>query len=138
MSAGEKDLNLRLRSMQPELNSGEYVFCTSPGTNIPDETGIICRFREKEGLTLVMERSLADRLELPYSFVASWITLTVHSSLEAVGLTAAFAQALSAADISCNVIAAFYHDHIFVGIHDTEKAMQVLHRLSQDPSASTR
>jgi hypothetical protein len=34
--------------------------------------------------------------------------------------------------------AAFYHDHIFVGAHDTEKAMQVLHRLSQDPSASTR
>ena len=137
MSNGEKDLDTLLRSMQPELQAGEYVFCTSPDPQFPDEAGIICRFREKEGLTLVMEKGLADRRGLSYSFVASWITLTVHSSLEAVGLTAAFAKALSAAQISCNVVAAFYHDHIFVGVHDTEKAMQVLHRLSQDPSAST-
>lgn len=137
MSSGEKELDILLRSMQPELNQGEYVFCTSPDTQFPDEAGIVCRFREKEGMTLVMERSLADRLGLPYGFVASWITLTVHSSLEAVGLTAAFAGALAAAQISCNVVAAFYHDHIFVTVRDTEKAMQVLHRLSKDPSTST-
>lgn len=136
MSSGEKDLGILLRSMLPELNPGEYVFCTSPDPYLPDEAGIICRFREKEGLTLVMEKSIADRLGLSYNFVASWITLTVHSSLEAVGLTAAFARALSAAQISCNVVAAFYHDHIFVGVQDTGKAMQVLHRLSQDPSTS--
>lgn len=136
MSAGEKNLHILLRSMQPELHPGEYVFCTSPDLSFPDEAGIICRFREKEGLTMVMERSVADRLGLSYSFVASWITLTVHSSLEAVGLTAAFSRALAAAQISCNVVAAFYHDHIFVGTRDAEKAMQVLHHLSQDPSAS--
>ena len=137
MSTGETNLNILLRSMQPELNSGEYVFCTSPDANFPDDAGIICRFREKEGLTLVMERSTADRWQLPYSFVASWITLTVHSSLEAVGLTAAFSRALTEENISCNVVAGYYHDHIFVGINDTEKAMNVLQRFRQGPSAST-
>lgn len=137
MPAGEKDLDILLRSMQPELNSGEYVFCTSPDMHLADETGIICRFHEKEGLTLVMERAAADRLGLSYSFVSAWITLTVHSSLQAVGLTAAFSSALAAEQISCNVIAGYFHDHIFVGINDAEKAMQILRSFSQGPSAST-
>ena len=67
---------------------------------------------------------------MDYSFVASWITLTVHSSLEAVGLTAAFSNALAGAGISCNVIAAYHHDHIFVPVHSTEKAMAALQSLS--------
>jgi hypothetical protein len=137
MPDGEKNLDILLRSMQPELNSGEYVFCSSPHMHFPDETGIICRFREKEGLTLVMERAVADRLGLAYSFVCAWITLTVHSSLEAVGLTAAFSGALAAEKISCNVIAGYFHDHIFVGIDDAEKAMEILRSFSQGPSAST-
>jgi hypothetical protein len=73
---------------------------------------------------------MADKLKLDYSFIASWITLTVHSSLDAVGLTAAFSRALSDEGISCNVVAAFYHDHIFVDRKDAEKAMQVLSRFS--------
>ena len=73
---------------------------------------------------------MADSLKLEYSFVASWITLTVHSSLEAVGLTAAFSKALSQEGISCNVVAAFYHDHIFVGKNDADKAMEILNRFA--------
>jgi len=67
---------------------------------------------------------------LEYSFVASWITLTVHSSLEAIGLTAAFSAALSQEGIICNVVAAFYHDHIFVGKSYTLKAMEILNRFA--------
>ena len=47
-------------------------------------------------------------------FRAAWITLTVHSDLQAVGLTAAVAEVLTKASISCNVVAAAFHDHIFV------------------------
>ncbi len=67
----------------------------------------------------------------PYQYVAAWITLNVHSSLEAVGLTAAFAKALGDAGISCNVVAAYYHDHIFVDVKDAEKAMDVLQRMAE-------
>lgn len=82
-------------------------------------------------MTAILERSRADALGLKYSFVAAWITLTIHSALDAVGLTAAFASALGEAGISCNVIAAYYHDHIFVASGDAAQAMTVLHALSR-------
>ena len=127
---GETNLQQLLKTMKPKLQPGEYVFCSvaSPG-NI-DQQQIICVFKEDEGVTLIVEKSFADKLQLRYSYVAAWITLTVHSSLEATGLTASFATALAAAGISCNVVAAFYHDHIFVNKKDAEQAMQVLTVLS--------
>ena len=50
----------------------------------------------------------------------------VHSALEAVGLTAAFANELGKNNISCNVVAGFAHDHIFVAEADGDKAVKVL------------
>jgi hypothetical protein len=88
-------------------------------------------FKEQEGITIIVTKQTADTWQLNYSFIAAWITLTVHSSLEAVGLTAAFSTALSAEGISCNVVAAFYHDHIFVDKKDTEVAMNVLSKFSK-------
>ena len=132
MKKGETDLNLLLRSMKPVLNKGEYVFCPVK-ENVNIEIGkLIGFFKEEEATTIVIERAAADKMTLTYSFVFSWITLSVHSSLEAVGLTAAFSRALTDAGISCNVIAACYHDHIFVPVNDRLKAMQVLTRLSEE------
>ncbi|MNJ75038.1 hypothetical protein D3C77_720650 [compost metagenome] len=79
---------------------------------------------------MIVSRGRAEALKLPFSYEAAWITLTVHSSLEAVGLTAAFATALGQAGISCNVVAAFYHDHIFVAQADAQRAMAVLEGLA--------
>jgi len=128
---GETDLTKLLRSMQPDLNEGEYVFCSLKDSNQIDLNRVIGSFKETEGLTVIISKSYADELKLSYSFVASWITLTVHSSLEAVGLTAAFAKALTDEGISCNVIAAFYHDHIFVATKDNDRAMTALKKLSE-------
>lgn len=61
---------------------------------------------------------------------AAWITLTVHSSLEAVGLTAAVSKALAENAVSCNVVAAFYHDHLFVRQQDTAATLEILNELS--------
>lgn len=127
---GETNLDKLLKTLQPLLNSGSFVFCTVANTAAINEADIILSFKEKEGVTVVLPQQTADTLHLHYSFVASWITLTVHSSLEAVGLTAAFSNALAAAGISCNVVAAYYHDHIFVNKNDTEKAMDVLNAFS--------
>ena len=92
---------------------------------------IILMFKEKEGITIILKKEIADHLKLEYSFVAAWITLTVHSSLEAVGLTAAFSKALADEGISCNVVAGYYHDHLFVDKGNANKAMVVLDNLSK-------
>ena len=128
--AGETSLTTLLRSMSPQLNAGEYVFCTLRDGQLPDGLDIVGSFREQEGLTVILQRAHAQQAGLNFDYVAAWITLNVHSALQAVGLTAAFATALGQAGISCNVIAGYYHDHLFVGQADAERAMQVLRDLA--------
>ena len=128
--AGETSLATLLRSMSPQLNVGEYVFCTLRDGNLPAGLEIIGSFREQEGLTVILERAHAEKAGFSFDYLAAWITLNVHSALAAVGLTAAFASALGQAGISCNVVAGYYHDHLFVGLADAERAMQVLRNLA--------
>jgi uncharacterized protein len=124
---GETNLDVLLKTMKPLLNEGDYVFCVATNKINTDE--IIMSFKETEGTTIIIKKELADSLQLNYTFVAAWITLTVHSSLAAVGLTAAFSTALAKENISCNVVAALYHDNIFVNKKDAEKTMKVLENL---------
>lgn len=127
---GETDLEKLIANMEPVLNEGEYVFATTLDTaSIPRER-TICEIKEKEGVTIILSKSDADALGLAYEYIAAWITLNVHSSLEAVGLTAAFSTALGNHGISCNVVAGYYHDHIFVDKKDQEKALVVLREMS--------
>lgn len=128
--SGEKDLEKLLKSMKPQHNAGDYVFCKVEKLENLDLNAIEMFFKEQEAITLILKKEIAERLNLEFSVVMSWITLTVHSSLEAVGLTAAFAKALSENGISCNVVAAYYHDHIFVSAKDTERAMKILNAFS--------
>lgn len=128
--SGETNLQKLLQTMHPKLNVGEFVFCTIENQHLVDTAKIISFFKEDEGYTVIIKKELADALQLSYTTVFSWITLTVHSSLEAVGLTAAISTALSNNGISCNVVAAYFHDHIFVPIKDVGTAMNVLQKLS--------
>jgi len=128
---GETNLATLLASMKPRLNEGQYVFCSLNDNSATIDSGeILCSFRENEGLTIILKKETAEKLGLEYHFIASWITLSVHSSLAAVGLTAAFSKALADKGISCNIVSAFYHDHLFVRVDDTDKVMQTLRRLS--------
>lgn len=129
---GETRLTELIQGMLPRLNTGDYVFVLKPTCiQVPAEH-VIGLFQEKEGTTLILERQIADDLELTYGFVSAWITLDIHSSLEAVGLTAAVSNVLAKNSISCNIVAALYHDHIFVDKSDGEKAMKILNELSQN------
>ena len=120
------DLATLLRNMEPTLNEGTYVFASAPdGRELPAHA-IIASIREPEGLSVVVEESAAPKLGLSPIFRCAWITLSVNSDLEAVGLTAAFSAALGKAGISCNVVAGVNHDHIFVPVGQAELAMQVL------------
>ncbi|WP_299667023.1 ACT domain-containing protein [uncultured Polaribacter sp.] len=129
--SGEKDLQKLLQQLKPVLNSGEYVFATVANLDGILRTDTVFEFKEEEGITIVIEKNRAVALKLEYQFISSWITLKMHSSLEAVGLTAAFSSALTEHQISCNVIAGFYHDHIFVDVKHAKKAIEVLTNLSK-------
>ena len=126
----ETDLTRLLHNMRPELNQGDYVFCSLPTWDGPSPTGTIASFREREGQTFILPKTTADALGWEYPITCAWITLTVNSSLEAVGLTAAVSTALGRVGISCNMVAAYYHDHIFIPSQDATRAMHSLLELS--------
>ncbi|WP_341291464.1 ACT domain-containing protein [Catalinimonas locisalis] len=120
-----------VKNMSPRLNDGEYVFVTVKDISSIDRADTLGEFKEAEGTTVVMEKKKADEYKLSYEYVASWITLMVHSSLEAVGLTALFSAELARHQISCNVVAGYFHDHIFVDQKDGEKVVQILNALAK-------
>lgn len=128
---GITDIAVLLESMSPELQEGEYVFCSVDGP-YPDYAHLnpLGTFIESEGLTLIVSASSADKAGLAYEGRFRQITLTVHSSLEAVGLTAAVAAKLTDHGISANVVAAFYHDHIFVQSENADRALEALKEFS--------
>ena len=128
--SGEMNLRKLLIGLQPRLNPGEYVYCTVDSKSRALELDPLGLFAEEESVTVILPKSKADSLGLLYPTTFAWITLTVHSSLEAVGLTAAVAESLTKANVSCNVVAAYYHDHIFVPAKDTRQAMEVLQALA--------
>jgi hypothetical protein len=128
--AGETNLDTLLRNMTPLLNEGDYVYCIVTDIDTIDIKNALGIFKEEDAVTVILKKEIADQLGLKYEYIAAWITLTIHSSLEATGLTAAFAAALAKEAISCNVVAAYYHDHIFVAKKDAERAMTALENLA--------
>ena len=131
---GETNLTKILEKLAPQLNEGEFVFVAVKNDEVDQikRSSVLGEFKEEEGTTLIVKRQVADQQDLLYEGTYAWITLKVHSSLEAVGLTATFASALAEQNISCNVVAGYYHDHVFVNKEDELQAVQVLEGLSQD------
>ena len=129
---GETDLAKLIASMTPVLTEQSYVFATleTPAQAQLAALQPLGTFMEKEGLTVIVLKQKADELNLAYQGVFRCITLTVHSSLDAVGLTAAVATRLAKVNISANVIAAYYHDHIFIAAKDALPALNELKALA--------
>jgi len=131
-ASGETDLRRLLVALAPVLLKPDYVFCTVAHATQVDycELKPLASFREDEGLSLILEQIVADEAGLIYESVFKGITLTVHSSLDAVGLTAAVAGKLAEHGISANVVAASHHDHIFVPRDKAEQALKLLAAMS--------
>ena len=128
--AAVSDIILLLKGMRPVLTDDEFVYAT-----VHDLTGIaatdaLCVFRESEGITVICLRTFADRLGFQYEGSFRQITPSVHSSLQAVGFLAIVSGALARADIPCNAVSAYYHDHIFVPCGSAQKAINVLSALA--------
>lgn len=131
MSAPVSDLGVLLRTLEPVLHDGVFVYAMVPADADTGRMPAIATFREAEGLTVIASEHDALAANLPVLFRAAWITLNVHSDLQAVGLTAAVSRVLGEAGISCNVVAAACHDHIFVPVERADEAMRRLRALQQ-------
>ncbi len=130
--AGITKTDQLLAEMAPKLGVESYIFATFEGAKYADLASLmpIASFQEEEGLTLVIERSVAENADVPFAATFRKISLQVHSSLDAVGLTAAISRVLAHKGISANIMAAYFHDHIFVPSERAEEALQVLKNLS--------
>jgi hypothetical protein len=124
-----RDLRQMLGQLQPRQRPGRYVF-TTVGSVPPAGVRPVMTFTEDEGLTVIISQDEADAAGLAYDLVTEWITLTVSSALDGVGLTAAVSAALTRAGISCNVVAATYHDHLFVPAGRAAEAVAILGELA--------
>lgn len=132
MSAGQTDLEQLVRSMGPKLLEGVYVFCSvSPDRLAELAAHATLVFREQEGLTIVLPKATAERAGLDGAFPSRQITLTVHSSLDAVGFLATITSALAQAGIRVNAVSAIYHDHLFVPVDRAKQAMDILSSLTK-------
>ena len=127
-----KDFNKLLEGMNPELASKEFVYSTISEIHLSRlKLDPLLIFKEKEGITVITERRIAEDKSLHYSKVYKLITLTIHSSLSAVGFLARITDELAKAGISTNVVSAYYHDHLFVPTEQADKAIEILKKLSK-------
>ena len=123
---GETDLAKMLATLAVQRRPGVYTYVAvkvpTPGLLAVADAMVV----EGELTTLVVPIAAAERAGLPVAVKMAWLTLTVQSSLEAVGLTAAFSAALGQRDIPCNVLAGYHHDHILVPVDRAEEAIDTL------------
>lgn len=127
--AGHIDLNTILANLSVTRRPGVFAFVPLPH---PVELGdrIHAVVREAEGVTVITTVEAARERGWEWEFEAAWLTLEVHSALEAVGLTAAVAEALAAEAIPCNVLAGYYHDHLLVPVERTDDAIRAITSLA--------
>ena len=130
-----ENLQQLLKSIEPKLNEGEYVYCTINQLTLRNlDISPLLIFTEEEGVTLVLEKSQADTHSLEYEDTWQLVTLTVHSSLIVIGFIAAVTQHLAKHGISTNVISAFYHDHLLVPNGTGQRVVEILKELQKASS----
>lgn len=128
--AAVRDRGAMIRGMAPVLDPETWHFVTVTDVSVIADTSPLATFVEEEGLSLILSAADAGHAGLSTDMPMARITLTVHSALDGVGLTAAVASALADAGIPCNMVAAFHHDHAFVPLADAPRALAILQDLA--------
>lgn len=131
MMTGETDLDRLLATLSVSRRPGVFTVVALRHSDQPEPAeGIEAVINEGEGPTVICDVATAKANGWPVGFEAAWLTLEVYSALEAVGLTAAVAHVLAEAEIPCNVLAGFYHDHLLVPVERADEAIERLARLA--------
>lgn len=143
MSTGETSLSKLLQTLKVTLHPETYTFITLPPTftgQVDFNPNVQMLFRESaEGsTTLILKGGSLEQLQTYTDSGAEissvkWrmLTLNVHSSLEAVGFMAVVSKVLAERGVSCNVVAGWFHDHVFVQREKADEAVEALKRLAE-------
>jgi len=131
--AGETDLQRLLAGMRPSMSETAFAFATARSLqDVPASVSIIGCFNEDEGVTVIATLDQLARTGLMQSGPFAKISLAVHSSLAAVGLTAKISTSLAHGGISANIVAGYFHDHIFVPWEERHAALDILSDLGAE------
>lgn len=123
---GTTNLQEVLSSMQVSCDGIEYGFAnTLDGSQISVDE-VLGTFKEGEGLTVIADTKFLNSQNLAYEGPFAKLSIEVHTSLDLVGLTAVLATKLADQGVSANVVAAYYHDHVFVQYGDRNTAIEAL------------
>jgi hypothetical protein len=123
--SGESDLASMLETLSVSRRPGTFVVSSSQN-QVGVGDGVHATIVENEGVSVVADLGAANENGWAYDFECAWLTVDVHSSLDAVGLTAAVAERLASRGIACNVLAGFYHDHLLVAVDRADEAIASL------------
>jgi uncharacterized protein len=126
VAPGETDLAAMLATLAVQRRPGVFTYIA---VEVPTP-GLIAAAHAvvKEGplTTIVLPVEAAERAGQLVTVRFAWLSLSVQSSLEAVGLTAAISTRLTELDIPCNVLAGYHHDHLLVPIERVDDAIAAL------------
>ncbi len=127
------DLNVLIKNMKPKIALAEYVFCVVSEAkfrlmNIKP----ICTFREREGVTAIIDKASADSNGIHYTGTWKLISISIYSDLHSIGFLAAITAKLAEAGISVNIVSAYHHDHLFVPLEKAQACMQLLKKMSEE------
>lgn len=124
--AGETDLETILATLHVAARPEPYTYVFAEPALAGRAAATI---HEAEGPTYVVTVADAEAAGVAVGFRAAWLTMSVHTALDGVGLTAAVSRALADAGIACNVLAGYHHDHLLVPWADADAALRALDAL---------
>lgn len=126
---GVTNLQQTLQSLKVICDDIQYGFAGVADESQIERDEVLATFHENDRLAIIAPKDYLDSLGIENESPYAKLTIDVHTSLELVGLTAVMATELAKYGISANVVAAFYHDHVFVQYELRQKATQLLESL---------
>lgn len=125
----ETHLPTILARLEVDVRAGTFAVITRRAPDAACEAVAQARIAEVEGVTYVVPEDFARAQGDPPGFIAAWLSLRVHSALNAVGVTAAVSGVLAEHGIACNVLAGFHHDHLLVPAARRDDAIAAIRSL---------
>ena len=142
--AGEEDLSKLLKSMSPSLDDETFVFGNIPAksaSTLQDAATLLAGksvqmiLWETEGWTVIIPEKEAEGESFQAMFPCRKITLSVHSSLDAVGFMAAITRRLTTLKIGVNPVSGYFHDHLFVPVGKENAVLEALKQMVEDANS---